>query len=478
MKPVTTMKSVISLIGRRASRTTPLLALLFISWQVVSSPYVYGFAPDDPGEMPYVRVKWRQDFDGLIHRDFLVKDARIVEVSEYSGILMDAGGHVAVYIPDPLKLSSPQGDFSVTDGSGKTTSAELLGVDQRLSIAFLKMETPNGVQAVFGPELTDSLIRVVSWGGASWEEEDYRVIASNRNFFGPVLTIEAAATGSPGAWRVSRNSNPARRSSFILDQEGRLLGLGVSSIARGLTRRTLEFKVFPVAVVRESLSQLRQQAGALLESGWMGVYIDSAESGVKVNQVVPGSPALEVGIRPGDIIVNFNRHPLGSVEDFIQAVKWSGPRQKVKLTVAREGSRQEYELTLGKAPIYQKPAYEWALDIPSVLKGPEQLAQKVRFRPVPSSRHRGIGLQVDPLTTQLAGFFKSPTGKGLLVEAVEADSLAAQIGLRAGDVLIMIDDQVLRTSSDLVRIMDACQEPLTLSYVRNGEVIKQKILFR
>ena len=61
---------------------------------------------------------------------------------------------------------------------------------------------------------------------------------------------------------------------------------------------------------------------------------------------------------------------------------------------------------------------------------------------------------------------------------MEADSLAEQIGMKAGDVLIRIDNTTVKSSSDLARLMDAYQEPVVLSYVRDGKVIKQKILFR
>jgi serine protease Do len=246
----------------------------------------------------------------------------------------------------------------------------------------------------------------------------------------------------------------------------------------GLSRRTVEFKVFPIKAVRESLQQLRKKEGGVLESGWIGVYIDAADLGVQVTRVVPDSPALEVGIRAGDTIVAIDERPLFQVEDFIQAVKWIGPEKNVSLTVERDKSRKNYDVVLGRTPVYQKPAYEWALDIPPAFHGAEQLSKQVSFRPVPSFQRRSIGIQVGPLTSQLAEFFKSPTGKGLLVEAVETGSLAEQIGLKAGDVIILIDDITVKTSSDLSRIMNAFQEPVFLSFVRDGKVQKQKVLFR
>ena len=455
-----------------------LLFFLLLGLSGAVNPSLLGEGDFLPAEEPFVRIKWRQNFDGIIHREFLVKDARIVEVSEYSGVLMDSQGHIAVYIPDPLKLSSPQGAFSVSGGNGKDFAAELLGVDQRMSIAYLKVSVPSEAQVVFGQDSPGKVFDVLSWNGSGWDKTRYKLIEETRNSFGPVQTIRAVQFGNgvqlPGGYRYKVD----RRSSFILDPENRLVGLGVSSALVGLSRRTVEFKVFPIDAVRESLQHLRKQEGGVLESGWIGVYIDAADSGVQVTRVVPDSPALEVGIRAGDTIVAVNESPLFKVEDFIQAVKWIGPEKKVILTVEREKSRENYEVVLGRTPVYQEPAYEWALDIPPAFHGNERLSQQVSFRPVPSFQRKGIGIQVGPLTSQLAEFFKSPTGKGLLVEAVEEGSLAAQIGLKAGDVIILIDDITVKTSSDLSRLMNAFQEPVLLSYVRDGKVEKQKILFR
>ncbi len=477
MKIHTIIPSVTSIIATRARTGIFFAFFLYLGLSGSVCPILLG---DDSfhSEYPYVRIKWRQNFEGLIHREFLVKDARIVEVSEYSGVLMDAQGHIAVYIPDPLKLSSPQGSFSVADTSGKDYGAELLGVDQRMSIAYLKMSIPNENQVIFGQGTPGKVFKVLSWNGSRWEHRRYRMIATSNNLFGPVLTIKAVQSAQGNLRQGNSGKQSDRRSSFVLDQENRLVGLGVSSSTAGLNRKTVEFKVFPIEAVRESLRQLRKQDGGVLESGWIGVYIDAAASGVLVTNVVSDSPAITVGIREGDTIVAVNEQPLLQVEDFIQAVKWSGPEKNVTLTVERDKIRKDYDVVLGRSPVYQKPDYKWALDIPPAFIGAEQLSRQVKFRPVPSFQRRGIGIQVGPLTAQLAEFFKSPTGKGLLVEAVEPDSLAEHIGLKAGDVLIMIGDTTIKSSSDLSRLMNASQESVLLSYVRDGKVITHKVLFR
>ncbi len=59
--------------------------------------------------------------------------------------------------------------------------------------------------------------------------------------------------------------------------------------------------------------------------------------GVVVTQVLPGSPAAEAGIRPGDIIQEVNRQPVASARDFSRVVAQGGDRDFV-VVVNRGGA--------------------------------------------------------------------------------------------------------------------------------------------
>ncbi|MDP3524567.1 MAG: PDZ domain-containing protein, partial [Hoeflea sp.] len=47
------------------------------------------------------------------------------------------------------------------------------------------------------------------------------------------------------------------------------------------------------------------------------------------------------------------------------------------------------------------------------------------------------------------------TGTGLVITAVEPDSAAEERGLRAGDVIVAVNNQEVKTSTDVVSIIDA-----------------------
>jgi hypothetical protein len=61
-----------------------------------------------------------------------------------------------------------------------------------------------------------------------------------------------------------------------------------------------------------------------------------------------------------------------------------------------------------------------------------------------------LGIQMEDLTGQLADYFG---GEGVLVKEVIEDSPAADAGLKAGDVVIKINDEDITTGQDIVTVM-------------------------
>jgi serine protease Do len=62
-------------------------------------------------------------------------------------------------------------------------------------------------------------------------------------------------------------------------------------------------------------------------------------SGVVVGQVIPGSPAEESGIRPGDVIVRVANSDVRSPEQVVSAIRTAQQQKKqaVSLLVMRDG---------------------------------------------------------------------------------------------------------------------------------------------
>lgn len=60
-----------------------------------------------------------------------------------------------------------------------------------------------------------------------------------------------------------------------------------------------------------------------------------------------GSPADEVGLRPGDKLLQADGKPVTSVEGFIESIEQKGPGTTVQLTLLRNGQQQQVEVELG-----------------------------------------------------------------------------------------------------------------------------------
>jgi serine protease Do len=57
--------------------------------------------------------------------------------------------------------------------------------------------------------------------------------------------------------------------------------------------------------------------------------------GVRVSDVIPGSPAAEAGLRVGDIIREVNRKPVANVSEWVREIESSSNRESILLRIER-----------------------------------------------------------------------------------------------------------------------------------------------
>jgi len=77
--------------------------------------------------------------------------------------------------------------------------------------------------------------------------------------------------------------------------------------------------------------------------GGYGPYFGSVpdfgevKDGVRFSDVRPGSPAAKAGLKPGDILVQFDSMPIHNLYDFTDALRRSKVGQVVEVKVLRDG---------------------------------------------------------------------------------------------------------------------------------------------
>ena len=156
-----------------------------------------------------------------------------------------------------------------------------------------------------------------------------------------------------------------------------------------------------------------------------------ARRGVVVAEVRKSSPADKAGVQVEDVIVKLNGRDVASRQQLITIAERLRIGQTVPLTVIRGGKEMELQVTAAEFP--------------------EEVAQN--DAPV-----KELGVQLRPLTPELAAELELEGEFGMVVTSVASGSVGARIGLRPGMVLQKIGRTELRTPEDVKTGLQAAQE--------------------
>jgi putative serine protease PepD len=105
----------------------------------------------------------------------------------------------------------------------------------------------------------------------------------------------------------------------------------------------------PSNTVREVLPRLR--GGQAVVRPYLGVTTSPAPgSGARVEQVAPGGPADDAGLRDGDVVVECDGRAVRGPDDVSAAIAGKSPGDSVRVEVRRDGERESLEVTLGRRP--------------------------------------------------------------------------------------------------------------------------------
>ncbi len=184
----------------------------------------------------------------------------------------------------------------------------------------------------------------------------------------------------------------------------------------------------------------------------------SEERGVEVTRVEDDSPAAKGGIKTGDVVLEYNGDRVEGVEQFMRMVRETPPGREVKLSIARNGSPQQLTMKTGSRKTLMTSRYGDAVDIPRI-EIPEINIPDVP-RAVMSWRSSVAGIEAESLDSQLAEYFG--VKEGVLVRSVVRGSAAEKSGLRAGDVIVKVDDTRISNPREISTTIRANRSKQTL----------------
>ncbi len=78
------------------------------------------------------------------------------------------------------------------------------------------------------------------------------------------------------------------------------------------------------------------------------------------------------------------------------------------------------------------------------------------------------GATLEPLGAQLAQFFGTQPGTGLLVKSIDKDSPAERAGLHAGDVVMRVNTSTVSSRNDWLHAIQSSKgKPVTINVLRD-----------
>jgi membrane-associated protease RseP (regulator of RpoE activity) len=217
-------------------------------------------------------------------------------------------------------------------------------------------------------------------------------------------------------------------------------------------------------------------------TAYLGVHIDevtpqqvsalklASSNGAVITDLDQDGPACRAGLKENDVIVGFNGSKIESPEQLGNMIHVTPPGKTVMFIVVRSGEKKDVKVTLGSWPQVTPHAQSFVAGAPR-WTGPVVAPGVVPDIEVPSfaalsSRH---GLMVESLCPQLSDFFNVPAGTGVLVRSVEKGSPADAAGLRAGDVIVKLNNETVHDMADWRRALRVQADQISVTVVREKQ---------
>ncbi|MGQ9647081.1 MAG: DegQ family serine endoprotease [Thermodesulfobacteriota bacterium] len=215
--------------------------------------------------------------------------------------------------------------------------------------------------------------------------------------------------------------NPGNSGGPLINIDGEVIGINAMIIQPGTG---IGFAI-PINTAKQILNDLITHGKVVRP--WLGISAQDLtpemmehfkvkeKDGVLVGQVHLGTGAEKAGLVSGDIIKSVDDKPVKNVNELVKEIQRKKVGQKVKLTVIRDGKPITIDVTTTAMPEKIETARE-------------------------KEEEEKLGAKVQELTPQLASRYGiSGIKQGVVVVGVEPGSIADEVGLQEGDVILEIN---------------------------------------
>jgi Do/DeqQ family serine protease len=410
---------------------------------------VYGVRVEKRQQNPYMDDPFFRRFFG--NEGFGVPQER-VQRSLGSGVVVDKSGLIVTN----HHVIAGMTEVKVAFADRREFEADIVLRDPRTDLAVIKLKNAPALMPV---ELGDAEALQVG-----------DIVLAIGNPFGVGQTVTQGIVSALARTHVGVSDfqsfiqtdaaiNPGNSGGALVDMSGRLVGINTAIFSKTGASHGIGFAI-PSSMVKVVLESARN-GGGVVRRPWFGATLqvvtpDVAETlnldrpaGALVAALVDKGPAAAADLRRGDLILAVDGLSVDDPDGFGYRFATRALTGTAALTVLRAGKRQTILVKLMSAP-------ETTPRDPVTLKGRSPFAGAVAVNNSPAV---GDELSIDGLL------------KGVVLADVPEDSTAGQVGLRKGDIVMVVNGTVVDTSRDLDKVTSVRARFWEIRLNRGGQIL-------
>jgi len=364
-----------------------------------------------------------------------------------SGVIFSSDGYIltanhVVAGADEVKVDLPNGEKEVV--------AKVVGADPATDIAVLK------VAATGLPPVTIA-------NSDTLEVGDVLLAIGNPFHIGQTVTMGIVSgkgrndlniTDYDDFIQTDAAINPGNSGGALVDVEGRLVGINTAIFSESGGNQGIGFAV-PSNLARFVMESIL--TNGKVSRGLLGVGLQPeisadlakefklfSQRGAMVAEVVAHSPAAEAGFKEGDVITEYDGKKITDRSQLRMMISQTAPGTKASFKVVRDGKEKALTATLAEL----KPDV-----LTQEIRGNRRNRNRQEERPQVKDDDRDAlpGIEVSDIDAATRSEMRIvKTVEGALITSVEEDSESFTAGLRAGDVILEIARQPVRSAQDAI----------------------------
>ena len=399
---------------------------------------------------------FRQFFGDQFERQFGGSTKERIENSLGSGVIVRGNG--IVLTNNHVITGADQ--ISVVLSDRREFEATVIGKDERTDLAVLRMK------------LSKETLPALELANSDVIEVGDMVLAIG-NPFGVGQTVTSGIVSALARTNVGVSDvqsfiqtdaaiNPGNSGGALITSDGRLIGINTAIFSQSGGSIGIGFAI-PANLARNVVSSILSEGRVVRP--WLGVGSQTVDKdltkalslqkpgGIVIKRVSPASPAARAGLKVGDVLLTLNDKEVVDQEEFRYLLAVIPIGETASVVLNRSGEEKQLSIKIDAAP-----------DVPA-----RQKTTLVGRQPFSGAAVANLN---PALADELRMDYVEPT---VIVLEVGNNSIAARVGVQAGDRIVELNGVAIESVETLMREIQKPATSWALALNRNGQILKTTV---